>query len=247
MSLPNLLIKHSLPTVLRRIDNFVFPPLCIVCDEPRTGTNRWFCESCSRKLLKQLVTRISCPYCAQNQTWRTCSCTVAWDFPFERIVSLLDYNELVQPLLQHIKYQGKRQLAFDLGQLVAPFVASKLLSSMDLAIPIPLHWLRFSQRGYNQATEFARGLLAQHNLPLVTSILRRIHHSKTQTKLDRSDRQGNVAGIFSLVKKHTYLIAEKSVLLIDDVVTTGATTSVAAEILLNGGCKRVVVLSLARD
>lgn len=153
----------------------------------------------------------------------------------------------MQPLLQHIKYQGKRQLAFDLGQLVAPFVASELLGSMDLALPIPLHWFRLSQRGYNQATEFARGLLAQHGLPLYTSILRRIHHSKTQTKLDRSDRQKNIAGIFSLAIKHTHLITGKSVLLVDDVVTTGATTSVAAEVLLKGGCKRVVVLSLARD
>lgn len=148
----------------------------------------------------------------------------------------------------HIKYFSKRDLAFYIGSLFSLFIEESIWRSADYIIPVPLHWLRKFKRGYNQAEWFARGIIGGRNKPaLITSGLYRKRRTRTQVKLDKAKRRINVQGAFGITDNMKQMIKGKDVLLVDDVITTGATTASCAETLLEGGCKKVRVLSLARD
>lgn len=233
---------------LKRLEDFIFPPLCIICDNYRSENNDWFCPECLNYLLTNSKNRKSCPRCSQNSQFKDCTCEFAWDFPYESIRSFLDYDEKVQTIMFHIKYFSKRDLAFYIGSLFSLFIEESIWRSADYIIPVPLHWLRKFKRGYNQAEWFARGIIGGRNKPaLITSGLYRKRRTRTQVKLDKAKRRINVQGAFGITDNMKQMIKGKDVLLVDDVITTGATTASCAETLLEGGCKKVRVLSLARD
>ncbi len=239
-------VHKPLRLLLRRIDAFVFPPLCIVCDQPRPDHDRWLCEQCRDDITTQITRRDGCPKCGQDRSIRTCTCDIAWDYPFSRIRSFVDYNDTVKSIMQHIKYQGKRNLAEYIGRLCGSHLTADEYTG-TVVVPIPLHRQRRRKRGYNQAEWFARGLFADSSATVSTTILQRVRSTGTQTKLDRSQRQRNLAGAFSLTREGPAMITGRKVLLVDDVITTGATTMAAATVLLKGGCSEVEVLSFARD
>ena len=150
--------------------------------------------------------------------------------------------------MHQIKYQGKKQLARYMGSVCAPYLDKAVIDACSVVVPVPLHWLRRQKRGYNQAEWFARGLFTEASSPKVhTGILRRLRRTKTQTKLDKSARRGNVAGAFGMTPQGAEIIKGKTIVLVDDVITTGATTVAAAATLLAGGCSGVTVVSFARD
>jgi ComF family protein len=246
---PLTLPRHSiLSTILRRIDSFIFPPLCIVCDTPRQINDRWLCHGCRDAVTTTIAKSKRCPRCGQNREIRKCTCDIAWEYPFAKIISFTDYTDTIQIIMQHIKYHGKRDLAWYMGTLCASHLDIAMVTGCDIVIPIPLHWIRRKKRGYNQAEWFARGLCANcapHKIR--TDLLARTRSTRTQTNLDKPDRNGNVAGAFALNPHAADILSERHVLLIDDVITTGATTSAATKTLLSGGCSNVTVLSLARD
>lgn len=246
--------KQLLPSdihriLLRRIEAFFFPPLCIICDDPREEKNRWLCASCLNEIKKGIMLRNSCPQCGQNRTLRTCTCEICWDYPFERIVAFSDFTTPAQTILHHIKYRGKRNLAFYLGQICSTFnLPTGGSDDYDLVVPIPLHWLRKQHRGFNQAEWFARGLFTENTRSVIdTGILRRTRGTGTQTKLDKTARQKNITGAFNVTAPGKAAINGKSILLVDDVVTTGATTAEATSVLLKNGCAKVTVIAFARD
>lgn len=232
---------------MRRIDGFIFPPLCIVCDTPRPDNDRWLCTSCNSTLCALVINRDGCPRCSQNRAFRTCACDVAWDHPFSRIRSFVDYNDTTRSIMHQIKYQGKRGLAEYVGRLCGSH-ADMAEYANSIVVPIPLHWQRLWKRGYNQAEWFARGLFAGvPGITLTTGILKRVKSTRTQTKLDRSERRSNLSGAFRIAATGAATINGKRVILVDDVITTGATTAAATAVLLENGCRDVQVMSFARD
>ena len=243
------LLRKNGALLLRRIDEFLFPPLCLICDSPRPAGDRWLCTGCREKLTGQIATRNSCPRCGQNRDFRICACDVAWDFPFSRIFSFVDYDDAVQAVMHQIKYKGKVKFAFYLGTLCREYYRQPQSAEPEcMVLPIPLHWLRKQKRGYNQAEWFARGLFCNSSSHVIaTDVLKRVRNTRTQTKLDRSQRRRNLTGAFRLTPRGTSRIAGKTVVLVDDVITTGATTAAAATVLLEGGCAGVSVVSFARD
>lgn len=241
-------LKTNFNPFLKRLENLIFPPLCILCDEPRQPDNNWFCNKCYNKILSNHNQRKECPRCSQNTSIRTCTCDFLWEFPFESIHSFLDYDENVQTIMHHIKYFNKKHLAYYIGSLFSTYISDSIFDGADFITAVPLHWVRKLKRGYNQAEWFSRGIISSRNKPaLITSGLFRKRRTKTQVKLDKSDRRKNVHGAFDCTDSLKDLIRNKSILLVDDVITTGATTSACAEALLNSGCSSVRILSLARD
>ena len=244
---------HSSPliifrTIVKRIDEFFFPPLCIVCDKPRLPDERWFCPECLNHLIANHTARISCPRCSQNKKHRECTCDLLWEYPFESIYSLLDYDDVVQKIMHHVKYFNKKRLALDIGVLFSTRLPPSYSEGVEVIIPLPLHWIRKLRRGYNQAEWFGRGLIANHNeISFHTGILTRTRRTKTQVKLDRHERRKNVHGAFSVKSSAIKQIRGKAVMLVDDVITTGATTAAATDALLAAGALKVRVVSLARD
>lgn len=200
-------------------------------------------------LCSALTGRTCCPRCSLNRAIRPCTCTIAWDYPFTAIHSFLDYSDRVQSIMHLIKYRGMRKLAFFMGQLCARTAArATVLNDTETILPIPLHRNRMIKRGYNQAEWFARGIQSVYqDLYTCTNVLQRIRDTKTQTSLDRTSRQVNVESAFSITPEAAVRIKGRRILLVDDVITTGATTASATRTLLSAGCESVHVLSLARD
>jgi len=241
--------KNKLLTaILRRAEDFFIPPICIVCDEALGDDNRWLCRNCLDRLAANHTSRDACPRCAQNRLKHECGCEFAWDFPFEKVFSAYDYDDTVKVIARHIKYRGNKRLAYLMGGLTAPFVPLDFFAGIDIVIPVPLHRLRQRKRGYNQAEVFARGLLDglgdSISCELRTDLLSRVKNTGTQTKLDRESRLENLSGAFAVNPKNIEILKGKSVMLADDIFTTGATVEACTDELLRAGCSAVSVLSM---
>jgi ComF family protein len=191
--------------------------------------------------------RDACPQCTRNRRRHECACEFAWDFPFQKIVSVYDYDDTLSSIARHIKYKGKSKLAYQMGIISSPSIPDDFWAGADIVIPVPLHRARMRKRGYNQAEFFARGVLKARPLALRTDILTRTRNTGTQTQLDREGRLENLIGAFAVNPSSIGDINSKHIILVDDILTTGATTEACAEELLKAGCASVKVLSLGRD
>ncbi|MBD3392976.1 MAG: hypothetical protein GF418_12795 [Chitinivibrionales bacterium] len=249
----NILGRKSITRLARSIitnaRDFVYPPLCILCDNPLSKNDPWFCDACIDKLNANASGRNACPRCSQDRARHACACHLVWDHPYERVYSLFDFDETVQAVAHQVKYRGKKSLAFHVGKRYARLVPPEFLEGIDAAVAIPLHFRRKMKRGYNQAEYLAKGVLAGHgnSIPYLGKALKRTRHTRTQTKLDREQREKNLKGAFGLNPGGADAVRGKNLMLVDDVVTTGATTAHCTRILLEEGALSVRVLSLARD
>jgi len=242
-------IRHLLRAARGNALNVFFPPLCTVCDAPREHDSRWLCLSCLGNLERNLTTRKPCPRCGINRAKHSCTCDLVWDHSFERIASLFDFDDTVRGLAHQIKYRGRSRLAYDIGLTYGTRTDSTLFEGATGLLPVPLHRLRKLRRGYNQAKAFARGVMQSRpeELQDLDGVLVRRKNTRTQTALDRETRQRNLSGAFSIRADRATALVGACVVLVDDVVTTGATTGECTRELLRAGAKSVRVLSLARD
>lgn len=236
--------EHSLKTFSRRLVDYIFPPLCIICDRPRLPHDRWLCETCKSNLRENHERRNPCPRCAMNRKLGHCACTHEWKHPFESVYSILDFDNTVQAIMHQVKYRGKRRFTFYFGALLAGSVPQQVFGAVDACIAVPLHPSRQHKRGYNQSSLLAKGIGCS---PLLDGVLLRIRNTCSQTSLDRAQRTKNMKGSFAVAPEQAGKIRGKHLLLVDDIVTTGATTAAAAKTLLDAGGASVRVLSIARD
>lgn len=157
---------------------------------------------------------------------------------------LFEKSGKVQKLLHSIKYKSNKALAEQLGIWYAQSLKDcKEISQADVIIPVPLHPKKQKQRGFNQSEEFARGLSKEFNIPVNTQNLIRNQFTDTQTRKKKFERWENVKDKFEL--KDAGQLENKTVLLVDDVITTGATIDACYEALKNVPGVKVSVLSLA--
>lgn len=149
----------------------------------------------------------------------------------------------VQRLLHQLKYGGQWQVGLYLGQNYGEALkSSQLFQRIDKIVPVPLHPRRQHQRGYNQSAAFARGLSESMNVPWEEALERRVH-TNTQTRKSRMGRFGNVEGAFRL--RPGSPIDGQHILLVDDVVTTGATLEACAHTLLQAAGSRLSMATIA--
>ncbi len=160
---------------------------------------------------------------------------------FDRASSFGFYEGSLRSLIHLFKYSGMKPLAPCLGRFLER--AIPVDEAYDLVVPVPLHWRRKWQRGFNQAELLARHLARRRQLPMMNA-LRRRKAAGVQATLTVAARRRNVAGAFSAVSSAD--LTGKRVLLIDDVMTTGATAAACAAALKRGGAKSVSLLTLAR-
>jgi ComF family protein len=238
-------IVHRL---LINVRDFIYPPLCIVCDEPLDGADPWLCGGCRGKLRRNHAQRDACPLCGENRSRRPCACDLVWDHPFQRICALFDFDDTVRAIAHQVKYKGRSALARHVARTHAPLIPPDVFAGVDVVVPVPLYCVRRLKRGYNQAEVIARGILEGlgGSIACDTRILRRRRHTTTQTKLDREQRRKNLDGAFVVAAGTAERLAGKTIALVDDVVTTGSTTSVCTEVLLGAGAAAVRVVALAR-
>jgi ComF family protein len=233
----------------------LFPPFCPVCaarlDEERRDP---LCGPCWQRL-----ERITSPVCrgcglplpglgpdpapgAAGRGWRCGSCR-GRPPAFDYARSAARYGDTVREALHALKFRGERGLARPLGDLLAD-TADRLSIAPDLLVPVPLHRTRERERGFNQALLLARRLSRRSGVPVRRHVLRRVTATRPQTDLGPAQRRANVRQAFRLARPD--LVAGHHVVLIDDVMTTGATAAECARCLRAGGAARIGVLTVAR-
>lgn len=149
-----------------------------------------------------------------------------------------------QHLIHLLKYQGKKEIGSRLGELYgAELKPSGFLQGVNAIVPVPLHPVKQAQRGYNQSEWIARGLSLSTGIPQRTDLVRRKTHTATQTRKSKEDRWKNMQNVFQL-NTHTQT-GHMHALLVDDVVTTGATLEAVATVLLKG-VEKVSIVTLAK-
>ncbi len=150
----------------------------------------------------------------------------------------------VQRLLHSFKYRARPDIGVKLGKVYAhELLRTNAIGELDLIVPVPLHKARQRQRGYNQSERWAAGLGEVFSVPVGNDVLHRTHKTETQTKRTKLRRWENVVEAFEAKAKDQ--IADKRILLVDDVVTTGATLEACAHALIQSGCKSVSIACLA--
>jgi len=160
---------------------------------------------------------------------------------FDAVFAYGEYEGPLRKLIHVFKYGGVKPLASQLGQLLNGALPRE--QRFDVIVPMPLHWQKRLERGFNQSELLARWVSKRTGIPLTEGLKRR-KHTDPQAGLTRAQRRTNVAGAFEV--KHRSDIEGRHVLLIDDVLTTGATASACSAVLKRAGAKRVTVLTLAR-
>jgi ComF family protein len=217
----------------------IFPRLCLACREPLVRGESYFCTGCRAELPYTDFHRLPPE---ENPLSRR-----FWGkLPVRHALSYFHFvrHGRVQNLLHELKYQGQRDVGTALGQLYgAELQAAGLATDFDLIVPVPLHPRKLAKRGYNQAAAFARGLATGLRLPWNATALRRTANTKTQTKKNRAQRWNNVATVFE-VADPTAMVGQR-VLVVDDVLTTGATLEACAAALLAAGATEVSVATIA--
>lgn len=157
---------------------------------------------------------------------------------------LFEKSGKIQKILHSIKYQGNTELAEQMGIWYGNILKSDVVfSSIDLIIPVPLHSDKLKQRGFNQSEEFAKGLSKALNVPLMAGNLVRKEYTSTQTKKSKIERWENVKDKFELLEPEQ--LNSKKILLVDDVITTGATIDACYQALSKSESPQVFIASLA--
>lgn len=229
----NNLLYHYLVDFLA----LFFPKICAGCSHVLVSQEKYICTSC---LFHLPITDFHLD--PNNQVARQ-----LWGkFPFEQATALflLRKGTRVERILYQIKYANQPQLAFFLGAKYGETLArNNIFQNVDVIIPIPLHKDKLKKRGYNQSFYIAKGIGVALTKPVLEHGLIRKNKSVSQTKKSRLERYDNVLNTFYCPANSS--LKGQHVLLVDDVLTTGATLTAAAEQLVAAGC-RISVLTLAR-
>ena len=228
--------------------DLLLPPACGACGSPKVAADG-LCLDCSRALLSMVVL----PYCPRCGTTQGPNVPIrqdgCWACPttlnqFDSVVRLGAYHGPLRSIIRRLKYHRCEQMLRRCCELLSEAVAARLQAeTLDLAMPVPMHWARKAYRGYDHARAIAHQVAKRLGLPMGDE-LRRIRYSPPQAQLPRTRRLELVRGAFSL--RSTAAIEGAHVLLIDDVTTTGATANECTRTLLAGGASRVSLAVLAK-
>ena len=140
-----------------------------------------------------------------------------------------------------MKYEERARIGFFLGELLGDQLHKRTIQELDYLIPVPLHPVKFRDRGFNQARWIADGLGKAVQKPVRTKLMKRIKHTISQTPLDRKERLNNMKKAFTIIQD----VTDKNIGIVDDVLTTGSTISSMASILKDAGAKTIVALTVA--
>lgn len=208
--------------------------LCYLCwNEVEGQKDRGVCENCTARILNASKKLTSCSHCSYFTKASVCPNCVDWEESLYRVVSVVPYYGMYREMIQNLKYGKRKELAAPLGYLMARKIllaAPKI--RFDYVIPVPLHPYKGLERGYNQSRLLAEQIADELRIPMDINVLKRIRYEDTQTKLGKKERRRNIEGAFKLAEEG--LSKGKRILLIDDIVTTGATLQECAYILRRG-------------
>src|ERR1700733_5112557 len=233
-------------SLVRATLDLALPPLCAACREPVEGQG--LCPACWSKL-----SFISRPYCERlglpfvyDPGPGILSMEAIADPPaYHRARAAVRFDEISRALVHALKYGDRLDLAPMMGRWVAQ-AGHELLADAEALVPVPLHWRRQWARRFNQSAMLAATISAASGVPIAAGALKRVKATVQQVGLSRAERGDNIQGAFRVLETGKAAVAGRRLVLIDDVLTSGATVEGCARALLRAGAANVDVLIFAR-
>jgi len=226
--------------------DIALPTLCVACREPVDGEG--VCAECWAKLsfiTPPFCQRLGIPFVYDPGPDMLSMEAISNPPAYTRARAAVRYDDIARSLVHALKYQDRTDLAPAMGRWMAR-AGHELLDDADVLVPVPLHWRRAWRRRFNQSGALARVIERQTNVKLAPDALQRIRPTQQQIGLSRPQRASNVQGAFKVAADRQSSIAGRRVVLIDDVLTSGATVDACARALLRAKAAQVDVLVFAR-
>lgn len=227
--------------------DFVLPPRCAACGT-QTGTTGGLCPTCWRDscfIAAPLCVQCGYPFELDVGADTRCGGCLANPPDYDRARAAVAYDDRISKVLISFKHGDRVDLAPGLSRWLLR-VAEELRDGTDIILPVPLHPSRLRHRKFNQSVLLARPLGRAWKVPVALDLVRRHRDTKSQGHLSPSGRQRNVQGAFRIDPDKKAKVAGKNILLVDDVMTTGATADALARCLKRAGAGRVDLVCVAR-
>lgn len=227
--------------------DIIYPPKCIVCEEilpMPIDLGIFFCsDSCANALV--LIDGITCTICGApaEQDKEPCRECKNRENIFTKNIATFVYEDMVLDIIQKFKYAKKTYVARGLSLLMFKRLQNLDFGQVDYIVPIPIHKNRLKKRGFNQAALLAKNIADYSKRPVASQLLRRIKDTKPLSNFSPTGRQNTLKGAFAINKK--YNVADKTILLVDDIFTTGATFNECSQVLYENGAKEVICTTLS--
>jgi len=222
--------------MLYNLIDFFLPQYCTGCSKKLQTGEPQICENCFSNILTAAPERIKAEF---ERKFKQTGFISDFFSPF-----VFESEGTLQNVIHSVKYNKKFLAGKLLGSKIANAAKDKLISwEINLIIPVPLHHLKKAERGYNQSDYIANGLSKTSGIPYSGKAIKRVRFTESQTQLDMKEREKNVAGAFKV--KNRKKITGRNILLVDDVITTGATTNECAKVLKESGATKIFACSAA--
>lgn len=258
-----------MPQFFKKLLEIVFPNHCLACNK-MIGAEGLFCNDDWQKL--QFITEPKCKICSQpfiseidgheNSGSLICAKCLTAKPSYDKSITIFRYNDLLKKIIGDMKYRDATPLSKKFGKMLWQKIAPEI-QNYDLIIAVPLHKQRLRERKFNQSIFLVKAILqnarnnqkspnadtnyTKNHLPkFYPDILLRTKYTTAQVKLGRKMREENLRGAFAINDKYRDIIKDGSILLIDDVITTGATLDNCALELKKAGANNVTIATVAR-
>lgn len=232
-------------TAIKSLTTSFFPDICYICGE-RKAADMHLCAECAADL--PVIKPPFCPGCGgeNDGIFDICSkCLKEEKRPWKKAVAAMNYKDSIRQAVKDFKYNRRTHFARLLGELAAK-AWKEQGGRADCVVPVPMHWTRRIFRGYNQ-TELLASVFSRASGVPMAKLLRRVRRTPKQANLSREERKKNLRGAFKISGIKRDFRKTQSILLLDDVLTTGATLEAASETLLKSGiCTEVNIIVIAR-
>ena len=237
----------ALRAPFRLIFDAALPPLCPSCREP-IGATAGLCPVCWSKLSpieRPFCERLGIPFVYDPGPGILSMQAIADPPAYQRARAAVRYDDVARSLVHAFKYGDRLDLAPTIGRWMAR-AGQELLAETEMIVPVPLHWQRLWARRFNQSAALAKVVGGISGVPVHPAVLKRVKATPQQVGLSRSERALNVQGVFKVPPEGKAAVAGHHILLMDDVLTSGATVDACARAVLRAGARGVDVLVFAR-
>ena len=214
-------MKSNAMSGFRNLIGLFFPRVCVACEENVPVKGKPICLSCQNDL--EYTNH-------HNESSNEFEGHFLGRIPLKKGAAMLFYRKdtAIQSIMHQLKYKGNKEIGIHLGtEYAVSLKKSGMLETVDYIVPVPLFWRKQKQRGYNQAEAFANGISLSSGIPVLTDLITKTEESDSQTRMSRGERVENVSSVFTLNNK--YNLQGKHILIVDDVLTTGATMEACAK------------------
>lgn len=237
--------KFSINKYISEFIDWLYPKSCIFCKEELDDVSSSFCEKCFQNV--NIIETSLCPKCGKIRERSSSLCydcrTRSHYFVSGR--GMFVYDDFLKKSLFGLKFFKHTWIGSEYGKLLGAYYISNNLPEVDMIIPVPLHFLRYLERGYNQAEIIASSIAKAINKPIHSNYLKRSKATKAQKDLSDKQRPLNMLKAFKMNAKYVDKIKDKRILIIDDIYTTGSTMDGCAKVLLEKGAREVYFLTVA--